>query len=250
MKLYKDFPDVGELVVVTVDELHEHSAGVQIEGYDKHGLVHISEVSRSWVRDIRKELDEGEKTVAQVLEVEDGSVNLSLKRVNDKQKRETMQDWNKEQKADKFLQRVADETGYGMDDLYENVAFPFQKEYGSTFEGFERAAIGEADFNELGVPDDVADIVTQVAKNNISLKNVEMEGEMTVEVPGTNGIDVIKDALDVGDTAEVTYISAPQYAIKVWGRNAEDAKEKMDAATRTIQERIEDGGGEFSFQKK
>jgi len=250
MKMYKDLPAEGEFVVVKVDELREHSAGVHIDGYDEHGLIHISEVSRSWVRDIRKELSEGEKTVAQVLEVEDGSINLSLKRVNDKQKRETMQKWNKEEKADKFLQRVADQTGYTRDDLYETVAFPFQKEFGTTFEGFERAAMDEVDFADLGIDNELADAVTDVAKNNISLKNVEMEGEMDIRVPGTNGIATIKDALDVGDTAEVSYVSAPTYDITVWGRNAEDAKNKMDSARKQIRERIEDAGGAFEFHKK
>lgn len=250
MKMYKDRPEVGELVVIEVDELHEHSAGVRIEGYDTHGLIHISEVSRSWVRDIRKKLDEGEKNVAQVLEVEDGSINLSLKRVNDKQKRETMQKWNKEQKADKFLQRVADQTGYSMDDLYEAVAFPFQKEYGTTFAGFEQAAMEEVDYNEIGIDDDLMDAVEAVAKNNISLKNVEMEGELEIRVPGTDGISTLRNALDVDTDAEVKYVSAPTYSIKVWGRNAEDAKNKMDAATKTIEHQIEDNGGEFTFHKK
>lgn len=250
MKMYKEYPEEGEFVVVEVDELHEHSAGVRIEGYEKHGLVHISEVSRSWVRDIRKKLSEGEKTVAQVLGVEDGSINLSLKRVNDKQKRETMQRWNKELKADKFLQRVADATGTDADDLYEAVAFPFQKTFGSTFEGFERAAIDDIDFDDLGISAELADAVTDVAKENISLKNVEMEGEMEIRVPGSNGVATLREALTVGETADVSYISAPKYAIKVWGRNADDAKQKMDTARKQIQTAIEDAGGSFRFEKK
>jgi translation initiation factor 2 subunit 1 len=248
--MYKDVPDQGEFVVVEVDEIHEHSAGVHIEGYDEHGMIHISEVSRSWVRDIRKELEEGEKTVAQVLEVDDGSINLSLKRVNDKQKRETMQKWNKEEKADKFLQRVADQTGDDRDDLYAEVAFPFQKAYGSTFEGFERAAMEDVDYADLGVDDELAGAVEDVAQVNISLKNVEMEGEMDIQVPGTDGISTIKDALDVGDTADISYVSAPTYEITVWGRNAEDAKNKMDTARKSIRQKIEDAGGTFEFTKK
>ncbi len=250
MKLYKDHPEIGELVVVEITELHEHSAGVRIEGYDTHGMVHISEVSRSWTRDIRKKLSEGEKTVAQVLEVEDGSINLSLKRVNDKQKRETMQKWNKEQKADRFLQKVADELGTDREPLYEHVAFPFQREYGTTFEGFEHAAMTNVDFEALGIDDEIADAVETVAQENISLKNVEMEGEIAVEVPGTNGVAAIRDALDVGDLAEVSYVSAPTYSIKVWGRNADDAKRKMDDARNEIRTAIEDAGGTFEFMKK
>ncbi len=249
MRFHRDIPEEGELVVVTIDDIHEHSASASIAGYDEAGLIHISEVSRSWVRDIRKKIKEGEKTVAQVIEVDDGQINLSLKRVNEKKKRDTMEAWRKEQKADKFLERVADEAGVDVDELYEAVAFPFQKEYGTTFEGFEHAAMDDVDFAGLGIDDDLADAVTSVAKANISLKQVEMNGELTIRVPGGDGIDAIRDALQVGEHVEVAYRSAPQYAITVWGRNAEDARDRMDDAVRGIQERIEDAGGEFAFEK-
>ncbi|MDY6776962.1 MAG: S1 RNA-binding domain-containing protein, partial [Candidatus Nanohaloarchaea archaeon] len=165
MKFYKDRPEEGEFVVVTVEEIHEHSASVHIEGYDAEGLIHISEVSRSWVREIKQHLDQGEKTVAQVVEVEDdGTLNLSLKRVNEKQKRETMDEWNREQKADKFLKKVADRTDEDIEDLYEKIAFPFQREYGTTFEGFEHAAMGDVDFEGMDVGEELAEAVTEVAK--------------------------------------------------------------------------------------
>lgn len=250
MKLYKERPEEGELVVVEVVDIHEHSASAHIEGYDTTGLVHISEVSRSWVRDIRQHLDAGEKTVAQVIEVEDGSINLSLKRVNDNQKRDTMQEWRKELKADKFLQRVADETGTDLDELYEAVAFPFQEAYGSTFEGFERAAMEEADFDHLGIDEELGKAVTDVAKDNISLKRVELEGELAITVPGGDGVSVLRDALQSGEDVEVRYVSAPTYSITVWGRNQDDAKKNMDTSVNAIRERIEDAGGSFQFSKK
>ncbi len=250
IEFYRDVPEEGEYVVIEIEEIHEHSASASIKGYDETGLIHISEVSRSWVRDIKQHVDEGERTVAQVVEIEDGTINLSLKRVNDAQKREAMNEWNKEEKADKFLQNVADRTGYTVDELYEAVAFPFQKEYGSTFEGFEHAAMEEADFDTLGIDTDLADAVTAVAQDNISLKQVEMEGEMEIEVPGGEGIDAIKDALTVGENVKVSYISAPDYAITAWGRNAEDARDTMDAAVDTITESIEAAGGTVQFEKK
>lgn len=250
MRFYRDTPEEGEFVVVEIEDIYEHSVSAHIEGYDTSGLIHISEVSRSWVRDIRKEVQEGEKTVAQVIELEDGQVNLSLKRVNDKTKRETMDQWKKEQKADKFLQRVADELETDVDGLYEQVAFPFQKAYDSTFEGFERAATGDIDFDELAIDEEVAEAVTTVAKDNISLKNVELEGELDIRVPGGDGITTIRDALQPQENVEIRYVSAPTYEIHVWGRDTDDAKRRMDDATETIQETVEAGGGTFAFTKK
>ncbi|MCJ7479305.1 MAG: S1 RNA-binding domain-containing protein [Candidatus Nanohaloarchaeota archaeon QJJ-7] len=251
MRFFSDLPEEGEFVVIEIQEIHEHSASANLMGYDESGLLHISEVSRSWVRDISQHLDEGERTVAQVVEVEDDdTVNLSLKRVNDNQKREAMDEWNKEKKADKFLNKVADRTGKDVEELYEEIAFPFQKEYGTTFEGFEYAAMEEVDFDSLGIDGGLAEAITEVANENISLKQVDMEGEMTIEVPGGKGVDAVKDALDVGEKAEISYVSAPQYSITVWGRNAEDAKERMDKTLDSVRESIEESGGTFSFEKK
>ncbi|MDY6766107.1 MAG: hypothetical protein SVW77_01960 [Candidatus Nanohaloarchaea archaeon] len=250
MRFYNDVPEEGEFVVIEIDEIHEHSATAHIKGYDDTGLIHISEVSRSWVRDIKQHVKEGERTVAQVVDIEEGTINLSLKRVNDAQKREAMDEWNKEEKADKFLQNVAETTDYEVDGLYEAVAFPFQREYGSTFEGFEHAAMEDVDFDALGIDDDLAAAVTAVAQENISLKQVEMAGEMEIEVPGGDGIDAIRDALEVGENVEVSYISAPEYSITAWGRNADDARDTMDAAVDAIRERVTSAGGTMRFEKK
>lgn len=250
MRFYRDMPEEGELVVVTIDDIHEHSASASIAGYDTSGLIHISEVSRSWVRNIKQHVSEGEKTVAQVVEIDDGTINLSLKRVNEKKKRDTMEDWRKEQKADKFLQRVADASGHDVEELYEEVAFPFQKEFGSTFAGFEKAAMDEIDFDDLSIDTELASAITDVATDNISLKQVELEGELDITVPGGAGIDAIRTALETGEHAEVSYVSAPTYSITVWGRNAEDAKQRMDETVDAIRGRVEDAGGEFAFSKK
>jgi len=85
MRWYKDRPDVGDFVVVTITDVDKNSAYADLDEYeDVSGLIHISEVSRSWVQDVSKEISEGEKTVAQVVDVEEGSsIDLSLKRVNE-----------------------------------------------------------------------------------------------------------------------------------------------------------------------
>ncbi|MEF8880796.1 MAG: S1 RNA-binding domain-containing protein, partial [Candidatus Nanohaloarchaea archaeon] len=81
MKWYKDRPDEGDFVVVEITDVDKNSAYADLEEYqDVRGLIHISEASRSWVQDLTKELSEGEKTVAQVIDTEE-SLGLSLKRV-------------------------------------------------------------------------------------------------------------------------------------------------------------------------
>ncbi len=252
MRSYKERPEEGSLVVIEIEEINPHSVYATLDEHpDVEGLIHISEVSRSWVRDIRKHLDEGEKTVAMVLEEDDddaSTLNLSLKRVNDKQKREKMQEWNKEKKADKFIEKVAQKVGTDFEEVYEDVAFPLQKEFGNTFDGFEEAVVDQDAIADV-IDDDYFDAVIEVAKDNISLKQVKLEGELSIEVPTGDGLQTIKDALVTDDGVDINYISAPQYKIEVWGRNQEQAKERMDETTDAIRDRIEEASGTFSFER-
>ena len=52
---------------------------------DKTGLVHISEVANTYVSDIRQHLTEGQDVKVVVIGLENGKVNLSIKRLEARQ---------------------------------------------------------------------------------------------------------------------------------------------------------------------
>ena len=249
MKWYKDRPEVGDYVVITITDVEKNSVYAELDEYDgMEGIIHISELARDWVQDAGKEVDEGEKTVAQVVEDEGGTLDLSLKRVNPSQKRETMEKWNKEKKAEDFLEDLADELEQDKQNLYEDVVFPLQKEFGTSFHGFE-LAVGKKEKMEEIFGEEVADALAEVAENNINLKQEKLEGDLEVSFDQGNGIDRIRDALDSREGVEVKYVSAPEYSITAWGRNQELAKERMDEAVEDFREKVEDLGGKFEFSR-
>ena len=251
MKWYKDRPDVGDLVVVTITDVDKNSAYADLDEYEEvRGLIHISEVSRSWLQDVSKEIDEGEKTVAQVVEAdEEGTIDLSLKRVNENQKREAMARWNKEQKAEKFLEDLAEELDRDEEELYKEILFPLQKELGSSFHGFEIAE-GEPGKLEEIVGEDAVEAIQKVARENINLKQEKLEGEVELEFQDGNGPDEIKEVFsEVEEGVEVKYVSAPTYSVTAWGRNMELAKKRMDSAVQTFREKADELGGEFEFNR-
>lgn len=55
---------------------------------NKTGMVHISEVANAYVSDIRQHLTEGQDVKVMVIGLENGKVNLSIKRLQPKQPRE------------------------------------------------------------------------------------------------------------------------------------------------------------------
>ena len=250
MRWYKEKPDEGDFVVVTLTDVDKNSAYADLEEYkDITGLIHISEVSRSWVQDIRKELDEGEKTVAQVIDTEGDSLTLSLKRVNDNNKREAMQRWKKEQKAEKFIQELSEKLDREDEEIYEDIAFPMQKEFGSSFHGFEISEAEEERLLDLFDEETVEDI-QDVAQKNIDLKQEKLEGTIEMSFPQGDGLQRVKDGLeDIEEGVEIKYISAPEYSITAWGRTQELAKKRIDSAVRQVQEKVDDMDGQFNFSR-
>ena len=248
MKWYKDRPDEGDFVVVELVDVDQNSAYAQLEMYDDlRGLIHISEASRSWIQDLTKEFSEGEKTVAQVIDVDDGSIGLSLKRVNEKQKKDTMSDWKREQKAQKFVDSL--EEKIDVDNVFEEVVFPMQRELGSSFRGFEISIAEEDRLKEL-FDEEIVEAIQEVARENIDLKQEKFEGELEIEFMDGDGLEKVKQAFsEPGDGVEIKYMSAPKYSIEAWGRTQELAKKRMDTAVEKIREKTSELGGEFNFSK-
>ncbi len=97
------FPEVGDLVVATVKRVEDYGAYVKLDEFAGiEGLVHISEMATTWVRNIRDHAREGQKLVLKVLRVnpQRNQIDLSLRRVTGREKSEKMLEWKKERKAE------------------------------------------------------------------------------------------------------------------------------------------------------
>ncbi len=76
--------EVGSIITGTVTGITNFGAFVQLPG-GVTGLVHISEVADSYVKDIKDFLKEGQEVKVKVLTVEkDGKIGLSIRQANPK----------------------------------------------------------------------------------------------------------------------------------------------------------------------
>ena len=85
----KGFPEEGELVLCKVTKVSYSSVFANLEEYGKHGMIHISEVSPGRIRNLNDYVKLGKMVVCKILRVnqEKGHIDLSLRRVNENQKR-------------------------------------------------------------------------------------------------------------------------------------------------------------------
>ncbi len=79
---------VGQIVEGKITGITAFGVFVDI-GEGKSGLVHISEVSRSYVNDLNEIVKIGDEVKAKILNIgEDGKISLSIKRALEPEKRE------------------------------------------------------------------------------------------------------------------------------------------------------------------
>ncbi|MEX2457489.1 MAG: S1 RNA-binding domain-containing protein [Actinomycetota bacterium] len=75
--------EVGAVIEGTVQRITPYGAFLQLEG-GKIGLVHISEIDRNYVKDVREHLRENDTVQAKVVAIkEDGKIDLSIKALQD-----------------------------------------------------------------------------------------------------------------------------------------------------------------------
>lgn len=92
---------VGSILEGTVVNITKFGAFVEVEG--KTGLVHISEVSDTYVKDISEHLKEQDKVKVKVISLDDGRISLSIKQAMPKKKTVKPEeiDWSKARKGKK-----------------------------------------------------------------------------------------------------------------------------------------------------
>ena len=253
-----EFPDSGDLVVCSVTNVKNFGAFVTLDEYGgKEGFIHVRDVATGWVKYIRDHVREGQKVVCKVLGVdrEKGHIDLSLKQVNEHARREKIQEWKNEKKADKLLEIVGTKMGKTADEAYAEVGDKFVKEYGTLYSAFEDVNTNPDLLKDLGIDKKWSAAIMEVAKENIELPSVTIDGVLELSCPGSDGIDHVKRALVAGldsDGGEIKihYVGAPKYKITVTAEDYKIAEQEMKDSVQRISASIEKHSGSASFKRK
>lgn len=255
-----EWPEVGELVVATVMNIPGYGAYVRLDEYDKQGFLHISEISSSWVRNIRNHVRERQKVVLKVLRVntDRGHIDLTLRRVTKRERIEKMLLWKRSIKAESLLRSSAKKLAISVEELYDKAGTLIEKSYGDLYDGLERVAReGKEALLKIGIPEDIAAPIAEVAKDKIKIPMVKIKGILNLVSTKPNGVQHIKKALisaqnvqkPKGTRVKVHVIAPPRYRVEVSARDYKEAEGLLKRAVNTSLDSIKDAGGEGSFSR-
>ncbi|HZY92678.1 MAG TPA: translation initiation factor IF-2 subunit alpha [Thermoplasmata archaeon] len=255
MPLRGELPEEGELVVGTVTSIRNFGAFVTLDEYaNKEAFIHLSEVATGWVKYIRDHIREGQKIVARVLRVDPakGQVDLSLKRINDHQRREKIQSWKNEQRALRLLGLVAQQLKSTVEAAEELFADALVEKNGSLFAAFEAASADAKKFQKEHGRAAWVGAFVKIAQENLVPPHVTIHGTLEISDPAPDGLEHVQRALAAAEAVDpesitVQYVGAPRYRVVVSGTQYKHAEELLKHATEAALAAIKQAGGQGNF---
>ncbi|TLZ70448.1 MAG: translation initiation factor IF-2 subunit alpha [Methanobacteriota archaeon] len=253
-----EWPEEGELVVCTVHNVKNFGAFGTLDEYEgKEGFIHVAEVSSGWIKYIRDYVREGQKLVCKVLRVdrEKGHIDLSLKAVNEHQKREKIQEWKNEQKAEKLLSIVSERLGKPVEAQWQEFGYRLLDTFGTLYRAFEECVMDADALASEGFKGDWIQTFVEVARENIVPPAVTIDGYVELTDYRPDGALHIRDALmkavkEDHVNVKVQYIGAPRYRLVVRAPDYKTAEEEIQKAAARILKHIEAKGGAGKFLRK
>ena len=249
------FPEVGDFVVATVTRIVDYGAYVKLDEYQGlEGLVHIQEVSSTWVRNIRNHAREGQKLVLKVLRVnpQRNQVDLSLRRVTGREKSEKMLEWKKERKAESILRSAADKLQKPQVEA-ETVRKTILEKFDGLYLPLEEALDeGPEALVEAGVSAEWAQALTEVSKTRIRLEKSKVRATLSVSCNKPGGLEKVKQAFASakkvrkprGTEVKIYTVGAPKYRVEVEAKSFEAAEKALNTVVEEVLSSIKTLGGE------
>ncbi|TRO48075.1 translation initiation factor IF-2 subunit alpha [Candidatus Bathyarchaeota archaeon] len=256
----QQWPEVGDLVIATIESVTTYGAYAKLDEYDKQGLLHVSEISSGWIRNIRDFVREGQKAVLKVIRVdlEKGHIDLSLRRVTRRAKIEKICQSKQDRKAEALLRGVAEKIGLSPEEIYEKAGALVEEKYG-LYDGFEKVAKeGVEVLTDIGIPENLAKAFAEVAEERIRVKMVKVKGMLEIRCMTPNGVKIIKDTFLKAKKTEKTkdidvrfyVIAAPKYSMEVSAENYKRAEEVLQKVSQSVVTNIVKAGGQGKFRRE
>ncbi len=247
------FPERDEFVLCTVTNIQFHSVFVDLDEYVKPGMIHISEISPGRIRNIRDFVKEGKKVVCLVLRIntEKGHIDLSLRRVNESQKRNKINQVKQEQLVENIIEHVAKKLNLDVKTLFNKVASKV-KDYPSLYHYFESIVSGESSIKDPGLSQEETKLLDETIKQRIKLHEVEIRGALTLKSYSPDGVDVVKAILTKAEESgkgniSILFTGGGKYKVSVKSSDYKNAEKILEKSLSIIETAIKKDQGDYEF---
>jgi len=256
MYVKQGYPEEDELVLCKVIKVLPNSIFCNLEEYNKQGMIHISEVSAGRIRNIRDYVVEGKVIVCKVLRVdkEKGHIDLSLRRVNEMQRKRKISEIKLEQKSMKIIEFMAKELKLDFKKVCDEIIPLILKDYNNIHSCFMDVVNENLDLQGLGINKRYVDVLTKLIKERIKPPEVIIKELVKISIYDPKGVDKIKKVLgnieEAYKNVGINYAGAGKYRVILKGLNYKDLEKELEEINEKIKNEINSAEFERLESKK
>ena len=232
--------EVGDFVLCTVDRIVGTVVFVKIDN-EGEGSIIMSEIAPGRIRNIRDYVVPKKRIVCKILRISsNGNIDLSLRRVTPKDKKEVMEQNQQEKSYTSILKSVL---GDKAEEIIKKIS-----EKDKIFSFLEEAKIKSQELEKLVGKKDSEKILDILNIQKKKKKIVKKEISLTTIKP--NGIILIKKILENFKGINVKYISAGRYSLETESEDIKTADKKLREMIELAEKDSKKLGVEFSVKEK
>lgn len=236
----EDLLEEGDIVLCTVDRMVGTTVFVKIEGNGEASII-FSEIAPGRIRNIRSYVVPKKKIVCKVLRISlRGNIELSLRRVTQKEKKEKLEEIKQEKSYVSILKSVLkDRADKSIEEIKKRERlYDFFEEAKENSKNLEKL-VGKKDSEKiLGI------LKTQKQKKAVVKKGIFL----TTKKP--DGLKSIKDILGNLKEIKIKYISAGHYILEAKSNDLKTSDNKLKEIIVGIEKKAKKQAVEFSIREK
>jgi len=234
----------GDTVLCTVDRIVGTTVFVRIHlpGKDREGNIVFSEVAPGRIRNIRNYVVPKKKIVCKILRIspEKERIDLSLRRVTQKEHKEVMEEYKQERSYKNILKSII---GEDTSEVLEKIN---QKH--RLYDFIEKSKKEPKELELLIGKENAERVLDILASQKKKKAIIKKEFSLKTDLP--DGIEIIKNILSCIPDTEITYITAGRYSVKAEDEDVKKADKIIKEALSKIKEKSKKNHIEFTPLQK
>lgn len=246
-----DYPEKNDFVVVKIVQILGYGVFVELLEYGNvRGFIHISNVSSSWVKNIRNLVKINQVRVAKVLGVDTQKkqIDLSFAGISPQIEKQKLTEFKQVNREEKLISILAKKEKKDFDVVWGEVADPLINEFGSLYKAFEKIYLGE-DLSKF-IPKKWFKQVKELVEKNIVVSKKSLRAIIELKTLSNNGVEDIKELLKTIENKKdinILYSGAGKYVITVFSSTYKDAEKNLTKIINELESGAKKNGIDFKF---
>lgn len=231
--------EIGDNVLCTVDRIIGTTVFVKIDGVQTEGSIVMSEIAPGRIRNLRDYVVPKKRIVCKVLRIsEAGNIDLSLRRVSQKERKEVIEKSEQEKSYKSILKGILGaEAEKAIEEISKIDDIP-------SF--LEEAKTNQEKLEKIVGKENTQKIITVLNTQKKKKTTIKKEIHLTSLKP--NGITLIKKVLEIFKGINVKYLSAGRYSLELESEDVKSADKKIKEMIDSAEKESKRAGIEFSIK--